>query len=148
MGSLRSINVFIAGEVKKPGNYSVSALSTLSQAVYIAGGISDLGSFRAIQLKRQGKTVGSFDIYDLLLYGNNSGDVRLQNGDVVFVPFAGPQASMSGAVVRPAIYELKAGNSTRELLNMAGGMLATANPHQVLLRRYQAGRFIAIHRQS
>ena len=90
MGSLRSISVFIAGEVKKPGNYSVSALSTLSQAVYIAGGISDVGSFRAIQLKRQGKTVGSFDIYDLLLYGDNSGDVRLQNGDVVFVPVAGP----------------------------------------------------------
>ena len=142
MGSLRSINVFIAGEVKKPGNYSVSALSTLSQAVYIAGGISDVGSFRAIQLKRQGRTVGSFDIYDLLLFGNNSGDVRLQNGDVVFVPFAGPQASVSGAVVRPAIYELKEGNTTRELLSMAGGMLATANPQQVLLKRYRAGRLL------
>ena len=142
MGSLRSINVFIAGEVKKPGNYSVSALSTLSQAVYIAGGISDVGSFRAIQLKRQGKTVGAFDIYDLLLYGNNSGDVRLQNGDVVFVPFVGAQASVSGAVVRPAIYELKEGNTTRELLSMAGGMLATANPQQVLLRRYQIGRLL------
>lgn len=142
MGSLRSINVFIAGEVKKPGNYSVSALSTLSQAVYIAGGISDVGSFRAIQLKRQGKAVGSFDIYDLLLYGDNSADVRLQNGDVVFVPFAGPQASVSGAVVRPAIYELEYGNTTRDLLSMAGGMLATANPQQALLRRYPTGRLL------
>ena len=139
MGSLRTINVFIAGEVKKPGNYSVSALSTLSQAVYVAGGISDAGSFRAIQLKRRGETVGSFDIYDLLLYGDNSGDVRLQNGDVVFVPFAGPQAIVSGAVVRPAIYELKAGNTIRDLLNMAGGMLATANPQQALLKRYPPG---------
>ena len=98
MGSLRSINVFIAGEVRKPGNYSVSALSTLSQTIYIAGGLSDAGSFRSVQLKRQGKTITSFDIYDLLLFGDNSGDVRLQNGDVVFVPVAGAQATISGAV--------------------------------------------------
>ena len=137
MGSLRSINVFIAGEVNKPGNYSVSALSTLSQAVYVAGGISDVGSFRTIQLKRQGKTVGSFDIYDLLLYGNNSSDVRLQSGDVVFVPLVSAQASVSGSVVRPAIYELKPDTTLQDLLSMAGGALATANTRQALLKRYQ-----------
>lgn len=139
MGSLRSINVFIAGEVKRQGNYSVSALSTLSQAVYIAGGISDIGSFREVQLKRKGEVVQIFDIYDLLLYGDNSGDVRLQNGDVVFVPVAGPQASVAGAVARPATYELRKGDTIRDLLNMAGGTLAKANPQQTVLKRYRSG---------
>ena len=137
MGSLRSINVFIAGEVKKPGNYSISALSTLSQAVYIAGGISDIGSFREVQLKRKGKISQIFDIYDLLLFGDNSSDTRLQNGDVVFVPVAGTQASVEGAVVRPAIYELKMGDTMRDLLSMAGGLSSTANPQQAVLKRYR-----------
>ena len=135
MGSLRSINVFIAGEVKKPGNYSVSALSTLSQAVYIAGGISDVGSFRAIQLKRQGKTVGSFDIYDLLVWQQ----LRRcgYRTAMWFCSVCRPQASVSGAVVRPSTSLRRQHDAT---FNMAGGMLATANQQQVLLKRYQAGR--------
>ena len=138
MGSLRSINVFIAGEVRRPGNYSVSALSTLSQAVYVAGGISDMGTFRSVQLRRQGETIKSFDIYDLLLFGDNSGDARLQNGDVVFVPLAGTLASVVGAATRPAIYELVAGDTLEDLLDMAGGTLATANSRQALIKRYKA----------
>ena len=78
----------MAGEVKAPGNYSMSALSTLSQSIFIAGGITDTGSYRSVQLKRQGKIVRSFDLYDLLLFGDNSGDERLQSGDVVFIPVA------------------------------------------------------------
>ena len=144
MGSLRSINVFIAGEVKKPGNYSVSALSTLSQAVYVAGGISNVGSFRSIQLKRQGETVESFDIYDLLLFGDNSDDVRLQSGDVVFVPPVGLQASVSGSVLRPAIYEFKSENTLQDLLSMAGGALAAANLRQALLTRYEPGAPLSV----
>ena len=93
MGPLGSINVFIAGEVRAPGNYSVSALSTLSQAIFIAGGISNSGTYRTVELKRQGETVETFDVYDLLLYGDNSSDVRLQSGDVVFVPLSGPQVA-------------------------------------------------------
>ena len=139
MGSLRSINVFMAGELKAPGNYSISALSTLSQSIFIAGGIADTGSYRAVQLKRQGKTVQSFDLYDLLLYGDNSGDVRLQSGDVVFVPVVGAQASIAGEVVRPAIYEFQDGDTIDSLVKMAGGVLATGNPRQALLRRYRSG---------
>ena len=139
MGSLRSINVFMAGEVKAPGNYSMSALSTLSQSIFIAGGITDTGSYRAVELKRQGKTVRSFDLYDLLLFGDNSGDARLQSGDVVFVPVAGPQASINGEVVRPAIYEFENGDTIDHLVNMAGGVRATGNPHQALLKRYRSG---------
>ena len=139
MGSLRSINVFMAGEIKAPGNYSMSALSTLSQSIFIAGGITDTGSYRAVELKRQGKTVRSFDLYDLLLFGDNSGDARLQSGDVVFVPVAGPQASINGEVVRPAIYEFENGDTIDHLVNMAGGVRATGNPHQALLKRYRSG---------
>ena len=139
MGSLRSINVFMAGEVKRPGNYSISALSTLSQSIFIAGGIADTGSYRALELKRQGKTVKSFDLYDLLLSGDNSSDIRLQSGDVVFVPVVGPQASIAGEVVRPAIYEFKMGDSIDSLLKMAGGVLATGNSQQAFLKRYISG---------
>lgn len=139
MGALRSINVFIAGEVKNPGNYSISALSTLSQSIFITGGISDTGTYRNVELKRQGKTVQSFDLYDLLLFGDNSGDVRLRSGDVVFVPVRGPLASISGEVLRPAIYEFKEGETIEGLLSMAGGVLAQGNPQQGLLRRYQPG---------
>lgn len=137
MGSLRSINVFMAGEVKNPGNYSMSALSTLSQSIFIAGGIADTGTYRGVELKRQGKTVQSFDLYDLLLFGDNSDDARLQSGDVVFVPVTGPQATVSGEVVRQAIYEFKDGETIEGLINMAGGVLAKGNPQQTLLRRYR-----------
>ena len=139
MGSLRSINVFMAGEVRNPGNYSVSALSTLSQSIFVAGGISETGTYRSIELKRQGKTVTSFDLYDLLLFGDNSGDVRLQSGDVVFVSVAGPQASISGEVSRPAIYEFKEGETIGGLVDMAGGVRAAGNPQQASLRRYRPG---------
>lgn len=136
MGSLRSINVFMSGEVMNRGNYSVSSLTTLSQAIYVAGGISQNGSYRNIELKRRGDIVGSFDIYDLLLFGDNSGDVRLQNGDVVFVPVVGPQISISGEVVRPAIYEFKEGDTIGSVIEMAGGKLARGYSKQASLNRY------------
>ena len=86
MGRLRAINIFMAGEVEVPGAYSVSALTTITQALFQAGGISGIGSLRAIEVKRDGVSVASFDVYKLLLQGDASGDVRLQSGDVVFVP--------------------------------------------------------------
>lgn len=140
MGPLGSINVFIAGEVRAPGNYSVSALSTLSQAIFIAGGISNSGTYRTVELKRQGETVETFDVYDLLLYGDNSSDVRLQSGDVVFVPLSGPQVQLHGEVVRPAIYETAVGDTIKTVLDMAGGLKARGYSKQVLLNRYEAGQ--------
>ena len=121
MGRLRAINIFMAGEVAVPGAYSVSALTTITQALFQAGGISDIGSLRAIQVKRDGISVASFDVYQLLLQGDASGDVRLQSGDVVFVPPYKGLVSMDGAVNRPMVYEFKLGESVNDAVIMAAG---------------------------
>ena len=122
MGRLRAINIFMAGEVAIPGAYSVSALTTITQALFQAGGIGDIGSLRNIQVKRNGLTVETFDVYQLLLKGDASGDLRLQSGDVVFVPpFAGV-VTVEGAVKRPMIYEFIDGESIADAVAMAGGL--------------------------
>ena len=121
MGRLRAINVFMAGEVAVPGAYSVSALTTVTQALFQAGGISDIGSLRAIQVKRDGISVASFDVYQLLLQGDASGDVRLQSGDVVFVPPYKGLVSVDGAINRPMVYEFKLGESVNDAVIMAAG---------------------------
>ena len=121
MGRLRAINIFMAGEVAVPGAYSVSALTTITQALFQAGGISDIGSLRAIQVKRDGIRVASFDVYQLLLQGDASGDVRLQSGDVVFVPPYKGLVSIDGAVNRPMVYEFKLGESVNDVIIMAAG---------------------------
>ncbi len=127
MGELRSIRVFILGDVNRPGSYSVSSLSTMVNALFVSGGIKPIGTLRNIQLKRQGDVVGELDLYDLLLNGDTSGDARLQPGDVIFVPPVGQLAGVSGEVKRPAIYELTGNESTiRDLVDMAGGFSATA----------------------
>ena len=121
MGRLRAINIFMAGEVAVPGAYSVSALTTITQALFQAGGISNIGSLRAIQVKRDGIRVASFDVYQLLLQGDASGDVRLQSGDVVFVPPYKGLVSVDGAVNRPMVYEFKQGESVNDAVIMAAG---------------------------
>jgi polysaccharide export outer membrane protein len=121
MGRLRAINVFMAGEVAVPGAYSVSALTTITQALFQAGGISEIGSLRAIQVKRDGISVATFDAYQLLLQGDASADVRLQSGDVVFVPPYSGLVSVDGAVNRPMVYEFKQGESVRDAVIMAAG---------------------------
>ena len=83
LGRLRAIGVFMAGEVRVPGAYSVSALTTVTQALFQAGGVTDIGSLRNIQVRRSGKIITTFDIYDLLMRGDPSGDIRLQSGDAV-----------------------------------------------------------------
>ena len=122
MGRLRAINLFIAGEVVVPGAYSVSALTTVTQALFQAGGISDIGSLRHIQVKRDGEQVAKFDVYDLLLKGDVRGDIRLQSGDVVFVPPVKSIVTVQGAVNRPMIYEFVQGESVADAVNMAGGL--------------------------
>jgi len=122
MGRLRAINIFMAGEVKVPGAYSVSALTTITQALFQAGGIDDIGSLRNIQIKRNGLMVDTFDVYQLLLKGDASGDLRLQSGDVVFVPpFAGV-VTVEGAVKRPMTYEFIDGEGISDAVAMAGGL--------------------------
>lgn len=122
VGRLRAINLFIAGEVVVPGAYSVSALTTVSQALFQAGGISEIGSLRHVQVKRGGNQVAEFDVYDLLLKGDSKGDIRLQSGDVVFVPPVKNMVTVKGAVNRPMIYEFIQGDSVTDAVRMAGGM--------------------------
>jgi polysaccharide export outer membrane protein len=131
MGRLRAINIFMAGEVVVPGAYSVSALTTITQALFQAGGIGDIGSLRNIQIKRNGLSVDKFDVYNLLLKGDASGDLRLQSGDVVFVPpFAGV-VTVEGAVKRPMIYEFVDGESISDVIAMAGGLNEDAYAHAI-----------------
>ncbi|HNS31357.1 MAG TPA: SLBB domain-containing protein [bacterium] len=125
MGKLRNIPVYLVGNVKKPGSYSVSSLSTLVNALFVSGGPSTSGSMRDISLKRQGKTVVRFDMYDFLLNGDKTKDVRLEPEDVIFVPPAGSLVAIIGNVTNPAIYEIKGDASLKELIDMSGGVTAT-----------------------
>lgn len=133
MGRLRVINVFMAGEVKIPGAYSVSALTTISQALFQARGLTDIGSLRDVQIKRQGKVVARFDVYDLLLKGNSHQDIRLHSGDVVFVPTYNALVEVSGEVKRPMLYELANNENIIDVIGMAGGLKSSALNSQIVL---------------
>lgn len=120
MGRLRSIRVFVVGSAKTPGSYTISSLSTLINALFEAGGPSKTGTMRDIQVKRNGNTVVHFDMYDLLLKGDKTKDVRLMPEDVIFIPPVGPLAGIAGNIKNPAIYELKDETRLLDLVNMAG----------------------------
>lgn len=146
MGNVRSIQVFIMGEVKKPGSYTVSGLSTVTSALYASGGIQPTGSMRDIQLKRQGATVRRLDLYDLLLRGDTSSDATLLPGDVIFIPPVGATATVDGEVKRPAIYELKGKTSLSALIALAGGLTAEGDDSRISLVRYgQDRRRVAVN---
>ena len=121
MGQLRTIKVYVVGEVNNPGSYDVSALSTLINALLASGGPSKIGSLRNIELKRNHHTVGYFDFYDFLLNGNKNNNFRLESGDVIFVPPIGSVAGIMGQVRRPAIYEMKDPIRVSGFIKMAGG---------------------------
>lgn len=135
MGAMRTMQVFIAGEVKQPGAYNVNGLTSLTQALTGSGGVKDSGSLRQIQLKRNGKVVSAFDVYDLLLKGDSSNDVRLRNGDTLFVPSKRSTVSIQGQIIRPAIYELKGKTTLSQLISIAGGATANAYLPQVSIKR-------------
>ena len=135
LGELRSIRIFVLGDVYKPGSYTVNALSTLSNAILASGGIKRIGSLRDIQLKRKGKVISHFDLYGLLLQGDTSDDHRLLPGDVVFVPPINISVGMYGEVRRPAIYELKKGKENlSEALLYSGGVLSSAKQTNILIK--------------
>jgi len=127
LGSLRSINVFVLGAARKPGMYTISALSTLTNAIFKSGGIDISGSLRNIKLKRNGVTISSFDFYDLLLNGDTSKDTRMMQGDVVFIEPIGKTSGIKGLVNRPAIYELNETENLGHLLKYSGGFKPKAN---------------------
>jgi protein involved in polysaccharide export with SLBB domain len=128
MGELRTIRVFILGDAVRPGSYVVSSLATISSALYESGGISEIGSLRRIQLKRNGEIATRLDLYDLLIDGDTSGDIRLQPGDVILVPPIGKTVGIGGAVRRPAIYELKNESTVSDVIALAGGLKPVAYP--------------------
>lgn len=135
MGQLRTIQVFLVGEVFRPGPLVVNSLSTITTALTNSGGIGDIGSMRNIQLKRGGNTVATFDLYQLMVFGDTANDLRLEQGDVIFVPTAENIVSIDGEVRRPAIYELKQGETIDSLLRLAGGLLPTADASSLQLVR-------------
>ena len=127
MGNLRSIRVFVLGEAEKPGSYTVSGLSTMTNALFVSGGVKKIGSLRNIELKRNGRLITTLDLYDLLLHGDTSGDRLLLPGDVIFIPPIGNIVSVYGAVRRPAIYELKGEKTAEQAIELAGGLLPDAD---------------------
>jgi polysaccharide biosynthesis/export protein len=139
MGQLRSIQVFVVGQARRPGSYTVSSLSTLVNALFTSGGPTAEGSLRRIQLKREDRVITEFDVYDLLLRGDKSKDVRLLSGDVIYIPPAGSQAAVAGSVKNPAIYELKTEHSAGELVEMAGGLTQLADGRRATLERIGKG---------
>jgi protein involved in polysaccharide export with SLBB domain len=137
MGQLRSIQVFVVGQASRPGSYTISSLSTLTNALFATGGPSLQGSMRHIQLKRSGKVVVEFDLYDLLEHGDKTNDLQLLPGDVIYIPPVGPQVAVAGSVKAPAIYELKSTHDTTiaDVLELAAGMTNVAAGGKVRLER-------------
>ncbi len=137
LGKLRNIKIFILGEVNRPGGYIVSAISNVFNALYYAGGPTIKGTMRKVQLIRNNKKIAVIDLYDYLLAGDNAKDIRLENGDAIFVEPVGPRAKIRGEVKRPAIYELAEGETLASLIRNAGGLKSTA-----YLRRSQIHRVV------
>ncbi|MBI4488553.1 MAG: SLBB domain-containing protein [Deltaproteobacteria bacterium] len=121
MGRLRTIRVYVVGEVCQPASYTISSLSTVTNALFAAGGPIKLGSLRNIQLKRNHHNVGTLDLYDFFLRGDKTRDYRLESGDTIFVPPIGSVAGIAGEVKRPAIYEISEKTGVADLIEMAGG---------------------------
>jgi protein involved in polysaccharide export with SLBB domain len=141
MGQLRSIQVFVVGQARRPGSYTISSLSTLVNALFVTGGPTAQGSMRHIQLKRGGNVVVDFDLYDLLQRGDKSGDVQLLPGDVIYIPPVGPQVAVAGSVNSPAIYELKSADHSTvgDALSLAAGLTNVASEQRVRLERVDDG---------
>ncbi|MHB8846696.1 MAG: SLBB domain-containing protein [Nitrospirota bacterium] len=136
MGGLKSITIYTVGEVVKPGSYSLSSLTTVYGALFAAGGPTKQGTLRTIQVLRSGKVIKTIDLYEFLLKGDRSQDIKLQNEDTVFVPLIGPIAGVAGTVYRPAIYELKGRETISDLIQTAGGILPMALGGRLQLTRY------------
>lgn len=139
LGQIRSIQINILGDVEYPGTYTLSSFSTVFHALYKAGGIKDPGSLRNIKVNRNGRTIATVDVYEFLMNGNRSGDIRLDEGDVILVPPYTTLVSIKGKVKRPMRFELKEGENLKKLLNYAGGFAQSAYTNSVTIIR-QTGK--------
>ncbi len=133
LGKIRSIRIFVTGEVQTPGAYTVSSLTSVLNALFIAGGPNQRGSMRHIRIMRQGKPIAEFDLYNLLLKGDNSSDITLQSGDVIFVPVASSRVAIRGEVRRAAWFEMSDSATANDLIQLAGGAEPEAYLERVML---------------
>lgn len=140
MGELRSVQIFLTGESFRPGAYTVNALTTISQALVLSGGVSDIASLRGVQLRRAGQVVAELDLYDFLLKGETKDDIRVKPGDVIFIPARGPMVSIEGEIARPAIYELKGEETLADLIEYAGGESPDAFLKSIHVQRIRNGQ--------
>lgn len=141
LGNIRTIQVNVMGEVLAPGTYALSSLSTVFYALYSAGGVSEIGSLRNVQVARAGKTVARLDVYDYIMKGKIQDDIRLQDGDVVIVPAYDELVKITGKVKRPMFYEMKHGESAATLLKYAGGFSADAYKKSIRVLRKDGKEF-------
>jgi protein involved in polysaccharide export with SLBB domain len=136
LGKLRKITVFVVGQARNPGSYSLTGQSTLTSALFASGGPNASGSIRRLQLKRQGQTVAEFDLYNFLGHGDKSSDVKLQDGDVLFYPKAVGFMALLGRLNTQAVFEVKGDKDTvAEYLSLVGGLPVTADPRKAMLDR-------------
>src|SRR5438309_4739148 len=135
VANVRANQVYVVGEVSQPGAYQISSLGTVLTALYAAGGVTERADMRQVEVRRGGKAIATLDLYDYLIRGDIRSDVRLETGVVVFVPVHGTRAEMSGAVVRPFIYELKPGETLGDLIKAAGGFRPNADMRRIAVHR-------------
>jgi polysaccharide biosynthesis/export protein len=140
LGQLRSMQIFVLGSARQPGGYTVSSLTTMVDALFASGGPSATGTMRAVELRRGGRTVTEFDIYDLIQKGDKSHDVQLLPGDLIYFPPIGPEIAISGDIKQPGIYELKGDTTVGDALRGAGGLTSLADARRVLLERIEDHR--------
>jgi protein involved in polysaccharide export with SLBB domain len=140
LGRLRKITVFVVGQARNPGSYSLTGQSTLTSALFASGGPNASGSLRRLQLKRQGQTVAEFDLYNFLGHGDKSSDVKLQDGDVLFYPKATGYIALLGKLNTQAVFEVKGDkDALAEYIHLIGGLPVTADPRRATLDRIQPG---------
>ena len=138
LGKLRTVRAYVVGDVKNPGAYDISSLSTALSALITAGGPTDTGSYRTVKHYRGKALVEEVDLYELMLKGVSSGEVHIESGDSILVPPAGPQVTVAGKVRRPAIYELRNETTLDQILDLAGGVPVTGELNQIKVERIQA----------
>lgn len=137
LGHLRSIQVYVVGEARRPGAYTVSSLSTLLNVLFVSGGPNVRGSMRHIQVRRRGQVIAELDLYDILLRGDQSKDIRLEPDDTIFIPVVGSQVAFGGSVRHPAIYEIRADTTLDDLIELGGGFTPVASRSQISVERIE-----------
>ena len=141
LGSIRSIQVNVTGEVTASGTYTLPSLATLFHALHVAGGVSDLGTLRSVKIYRGGQLFSDVDVYDYILNGNSSRDIALRDGDLISVSPYGKLVEITGNVKRPMFYEMKGGETVADLIRFAGDFAGEANRSRVGVTRRQGGKY-------